>query len=62
MDSESDDGFARQPGEALDMGADYDSEDNNQLSDEDNQPQPMGIPKEQPKPSAQAKPSGAPAP
>ena len=27
MDSESDDGFARQPGEALDMGEDFDSEE-----------------------------------
>jgi hypothetical protein len=27
MDSESDDGFARQPGEALDIGDDFDSED-----------------------------------
>jgi len=27
MDSESDDGFARQPGEAHDMGDEFDSED-----------------------------------
>lgn len=68
MDSESDDGFARQPGEALDMGDDFDSEDKDQdrdqLSDEedDEQPQPvlMGLKKEAPLPAAQAKPSGGP--
>jgi len=42
MDSESDDGFERQPGEALDIGEDFDSDDNQeQLSEEENNHPPL---------------------
>ena len=44
MDSDEDDGFAKQGGEALDIGEDFDSEDQDQLSDEEEDDMPVRVP------------------
>jgi hypothetical protein len=44
MDSDEDDGFAKQGGEALDIGEDFDSEEQDQLSDEEEDDMPVRVP------------------
>lgn len=51
MDSESDDGFARQPGEAHDMGDEFDSEDREQNSEEEDEHPPLSTQKPQVQPT-----------
>jgi len=45
MDSDEEDGFAKQGGEALDIGEDFDSEEEqDQLSDEEEDDMPVRVP------------------
>ncbi len=64
MDSDEEDGFAKQGGDALDIGEDFDSEEEqDQLSDEEEDDMPVRVPQKmalQPA-SQQKKPVPAPA-